>query len=60
METLGRRYNIRNEHLHLDKVEQYAEDFCEVYNAAFKQYDHFKPVSPPQVIKSIKGSQAHY
>ena len=57
METLGRRYNIRNEHLHLDKVEQYAEDFCEVYNAAFKQYDHFKPVSPPQVIKSIKEAK---
>ena len=57
MDTLGRRYNIRNEHLHLDKVEKFAEDFCEVYNAAFKQYEHFKPVFPAEVIKSMEAAK---
>ena len=57
MEMLGRRYNIRNEHLHLDKVEEFAKDFCEVYNAAFKQYEHFKPVYPAEVIKSMEAAR---
>jgi len=57
MDTLGRRYNIRNEHLQMDKVGQYAEDFCKVYNEAFKQFSHFKPVSPPQVVKSIEEAK---
>ncbi|MCO6476327.1 MAG: GNAT family N-acetyltransferase [Phaeodactylibacter sp.] len=58
MDMLGRRYNIRNEHLQLNKLEKFAEDFCEVYNAAFKQYEHFKPVFPAEVIKTIEEAKS--
>ncbi len=57
MEMLCKRYDIRADHLHMDRLEQYAEDFCEVYNAAFRQFDHFKPLRTKQVFKLIEEAK---
>lgn len=34
------------------KKDKYAEDFCEIFNAAFGRFEHFKPAEP-QKIKAI-------
>lgn len=57
-EMLCRRYDISVDHLHLDRLDQYAKDFCEVYNAAFSQFDHFKPIVPEQVKKIVEDAKS--
>jgi GNAT superfamily N-acetyltransferase len=52
------RYNLTTEKLDYAKLDKYAQDFCEAYNAAFNQFGHFKPMLPEQIIgvlKQIKG-----
>ena len=38
--------NIRVETYNPAKLEKYALDFTEVYNAAFGHYEHFRPADP--------------
>ncbi|MCB0589285.1 MAG: GNAT family N-acetyltransferase, partial [Phaeodactylibacter sp.] len=58
MDTLCKRYDIKADYLHLENLEQYAQDFCEVYNAAFSQYEHFKPMTPDQPVEVINEAKA--
>jgi len=36
---------------------RYANDFCEVYNASFKEFQHFKPINPDLVLRFLQGAK---
>lgn len=46
--------NVRVETYNPAKLEQYADDFSEVYNAAFGHYEHFRPADPEGFKKLMK------
>ncbi len=50
--------DIRVESYRPEKLEQYARDFCEVYNASFAHFEHFKPIEPAQIIKLMNQVKA--
>ncbi len=45
-----KRYHLHCDSLSYKSPEKYADDFCALYNAAFKEYDHFKPLVREQVL----------
>ncbi len=45
-----KRYHLHCDSLSYKNPEKYADDFCTLYNAAFKEYDHFKPLVRAQVL----------
>ncbi len=61
MKTLAARIrqsnNVHLEKYHPANLDRYAEDFCEVYNAGFRHFQHFKPVVPEQVKRVMKQAQ---
>jgi GNAT superfamily N-acetyltransferase len=57
LERLKRRYDIETKPLDFNRLQQYTEDFCVVYNAAFSKYGHFKPLQPSQVVKLLEESK---
>lgn len=38
-------------------LEPFAHDFSEVYNASFRAFPHFKPISPAQVMKMMEQAK---
>jgi GNAT superfamily N-acetyltransferase len=38
------------------KLDQYAEDFCEIYNASFRHFQHFKPIEPVQMKRVMESA----
>jgi GNAT superfamily N-acetyltransferase len=57
-ERIRRGANVRLEKYHPAHLERYARDFCEVYNASFRHFAHFKPIVPEQVVKVMRSAQA--
>ncbi|MEQ8707335.1 MAG: GNAT family N-acetyltransferase [Phaeodactylibacter sp.] len=53
VKRLKQRNNIETRNLDYSQLKKYTEDFCEVYNAAFSKYGHFKPLEPGQVQKIL-------
>ncbi len=52
----------KNHDLHLEpfsyaNIDRMARDFCYVYNAAFGDKEHFKPIEPQQVIKILRQAR---
>lgn len=56
-ERLKKRYNLTTKALDYAGLEKYAQDFCEVYNATFNQFRHFKPILPEQVVAILKEAR---
>lgn len=56
-ERIRRSNNVHLEKYHPGHLDRYAEDFCEVYNAGFRHFQHFKPVVPEQVKRVMKQAQ---
>lgn len=54
VERIRRNYNVHLEQYNPQHLERYANDFCEIYNASFRHFTHFKPLAPPQVIKLMQ------
>ena len=54
VERIGARHDIRVEAYDAKKLDKYSADFCEVYNAAFRHFPHFKPLRKETVIKTMK------
>lgn len=54
---LKERYDLSTQALDYANLEKYAQDFCEVYNATFNQFGHFKPIVPKQVITLLKEAK---
>ncbi|MCB0609011.1 MAG: hypothetical protein KDD12_14955 [Lewinella sp.] len=50
--------DIRVESYKPEKLDQYARDFCEVYNASFSHFEHFKPIEPVQIVKLMNQVKA--
>lgn len=48
-ERIRARNNVKIKALDFNDLSQFAQDFSEVYNAAFHKYEHFKPISGKQV-----------
>lgn len=42
-------------HIEKNNLPKYAADFVEVYNGAWKQHEHFVPLSTAQVLKMMKS-----
>lgn len=40
------------------KLEEYAADFTTIYNEAWKQHEHFKPLTESQVLKLMKSMKS--
>ncbi|NUO01357.1 MAG: hypothetical protein HUU01_12160 [Saprospiraceae bacterium] len=61
MRSIAQRLKERNridiKALDFNDVEGFAHDFCEVYNAAFDSFDHFKPLDPAQVVQFMKEAK---
>ncbi|NRA48784.1 MAG: GNAT family N-acetyltransferase [Phaeodactylibacter sp.] len=55
---LKQRNQIETKPLDYSNLEKYTEDFCEIYNAAFSKYGHFKPLKPEQVQKILLEAKA--
>lgn len=49
--------NVVVEGFRFAEAERYAKDFCEVYNASFRDFQHFKPVNPELVYRFLKGAR---
>jgi GNAT superfamily N-acetyltransferase len=58
VERMKSRYDIRAEAYDSKKLSTYAEDFCTIYNAAFRHFVHFKPITPDVIVKMMKEAQA--
>jgi GNAT superfamily N-acetyltransferase len=58
VKRLKQRSNIETKNLDYSQLEQYTRDFCEIYNAAFSKYGHFKPLQPEQVQKILLEAKA--
>lgn len=58
VDRMSARYDIHTEEYDPKKLVKYAGDFCEVYNAAFRHFAHFKPLKPEVVIKTMKEANA--
>ncbi|MBK7873896.1 MAG: hypothetical protein IPJ74_26200 [Saprospiraceae bacterium] len=43
--------------LDFGNLEPFAHDFSEVYNASFRAFAHFKPISPAQVMKMMEQAK---
>ena len=39
------------------KKDKYAEDFCEIFNAAFGRFEHFKPAEPEKIKAILEESK---
>lgn len=52
-ERIRARNNVRIEPLNYNKLEPFARDFCTVYNAAFRKFSHFKPLTSARVQKMM-------
>lgn len=46
---IRRDHDVRIERYHPAHINRYAHDFCEVYNASFRHFQHFKPIYPEKV-----------
>lgn len=53
VQRLKQRYDIVTKDLDYAALPKYTRDFCEIYNAAFSKYGHFKPLQPAQVEKIL-------
>ena len=51
------RYPIRIRPLDFVNMEDFAKDFTQVYNAAFKEFPHFHPINPQQLIKLMEQAK---
>ena len=49
---LGNHINITPK-----KKDKYAEDFCEIFNAAFGRFEHFKPAEPEKIKAILEESK---
>lgn len=45
-----KRFDLHCDSLSYKNPEKYADDFCSIYNEAFKDYDHFHPLVREQVL----------
>lgn len=57
IERLKARYDVQVHTLDWSKLPQYAADFCEIYNVAFGEYEHFKPIVPEQVEQVLRQAK---
>lgn len=46
---IRRDHDVRIERYHPAHIDRYANDFCIVYNASFRHFQHFKPIHPEKV-----------
>ena len=53
MKRVRRNHKVETKSLDYSQLPRIANDFCEVYNAAFSKYGHFKPITPSQIIKLL-------
>lgn len=53
LERMKRNFDIETQVLDYSRLPKYTQDFCEIYNAAFRKYGHFKPLVPEQVTKIL-------
>ncbi|MBX2927094.1 MAG: hypothetical protein KF852_04605 [Saprospiraceae bacterium] len=53
-ERIRRTSNVHLEMYNPANLDRYAEDFCEVYNAGFRHFQHFKPIVPEQMKRVMK------
>ena len=56
-DRIRRTSNVVVEGFKFSEAERYARDFCEVYNASFKDFQHFKPVNPELVHRFLQGAR---
>lgn len=54
---LRTRQPIEVRPLDLQRVDEFAVGFASVYNAAFSQYDHFKPIAADQIKQFIEQAK---
>lgn len=48
------KYGFRTELIDPNNLEKYVDDFCEVYNAAFKNFPYYKPLTTKMVYNLFK------
>lgn len=56
-ETAGKskkKYGLRVENPNLKNLKKYADDFCEIYNPAFKDFPYYKPLDTKVVYSMFK------
>lgn len=58
VERIKARHDVHLEAYDRKKLDKYAADFCEVYNAAFAHFAHFKPLQPGVIVKTMKEAAA--
>lgn len=51
------RYGLTARLIELHKLDQYAADFSQVYNEAFKQFPYFKSLSAEQILQIFRQSK---
>ena len=56
-DRIRRTNNVHLEKYHPSQLDRYAVDFCEVYNASFRHFQHFKPIVPEQMKRVMKQAQ---
>lgn len=56
-QRLKERQPVAVKPVDLNNVEPFAKDFAAVYNASFRDFAHFKPVSPAQVERMMEQAR---
>ncbi len=54
---LRERSDVEVRGLDFNNLEGFAKDFCEVYNASFGNFAHFKPLEPDRVVQFMKEAK---
>jgi len=58
--VLKRKPNITVEHLDIKKFDKYAEDFMNIYNAAWQDHENFTPIKKETVGETFKKIKSFY
>lgn len=57
-EWVAKKPGYEFRHLETSKIDQYADDFLEIYNDAWKNFDNFVPINKVTIMESFKQMKA--
>jgi len=57
VDRIRRNHKVETLSLDYSNLPKFTQDFCEIYNAAFSKYGHFKPIRPSQIEKILKEAK---
>jgi hypothetical protein len=57
-EWVAKKPGYEFKHLEADKIDQYADDFMEIYNDAWKSFENFVPINKATIMESFKQMKA--